>query len=278
MAAGFMSQFGTMAKPLHAGLAAKSGILSASLAKNEITAGLNTLDGINGMNRLMIGPDYKTLKDSIKKPEHGQTLIFDKENIGSPLHIDFYGFRVKRFPNCGSAHRAMDLMLNLKNKFNLTPEKVQKIIVTAPVSHLNNLMHHRPKNAMEAKFSMEFAIALILESGACKLGDFAESKILSSQIISIYNKITLIAENKSEIEIPTKVNVLLNDGTTIEDETFFPVGSKKIPFSTSEYWEKFSDCSKDLIKNNKYIEIVNKLQNLANLERISSLMDNLRDY
>jgi hypothetical protein len=43
MAAGFMSQFGTMTKPLHAGLAAKAGVLAASLARTGLTAGLDTL-------------------------------------------------------------------------------------------------------------------------------------------------------------------------------------------------------------------------------------------
>src|SRR5688572_24674141 len=59
MAGGFMSQFGTMTKPVHAGLAAKSGVLAAALAQAGIDAGLATLDGTHGMNRLMVGPDYE---------------------------------------------------------------------------------------------------------------------------------------------------------------------------------------------------------------------------
>ena len=45
MAAGFKSQFGTMAKPLHAGLAAKAGVLSATLAAEGVTASPDVLDG-----------------------------------------------------------------------------------------------------------------------------------------------------------------------------------------------------------------------------------------
>jgi 2-methylcitrate dehydratase PrpD len=277
MAAGFMSQFGTMTKPLHAGLAAKSGVLSSSLAKNKVTAGINTLNGITGMNHLMVGLDYKDLRDSIKNPEHGQTLTFDVEKIGSPLHIDFYGFRVKRFPNCGSAHRAMDLMLNLRNRFNLNSDKVEKILITAPISHLNNLMHHKPINAMEAKFSMEFAISIILESGKCNLEDFSKSKVLCPKINSIYDKITLIAENKSETEIPTKVCVIMKDGTTHEETTFFPIGSKNLPFLPSEYWDKFKNCSKGLVEDTKYKKIIQKLENLASLESVSTLMSDLKN-
>src|SRR5690606_18663480 len=42
MAAGSMAQFGTMAKPLHAGLAAKSGVIAASLAQAGLDAGAET--------------------------------------------------------------------------------------------------------------------------------------------------------------------------------------------------------------------------------------------
>src|SRR5690606_570811 len=52
MSAGFMSQFGTMTKPIHAGLAAKAGVIAASVAKNGIDAGMGTLDGRTGMQRL----------------------------------------------------------------------------------------------------------------------------------------------------------------------------------------------------------------------------------
>src|SRR5690606_18842333 len=108
MAAGFMSQFGTMTKPLHAGLAAKAGVMSACLARSGLTAGVDTFDGPTGMNRLMVGPDYEQLRDSLTHIEHGQTLRFETRSVGEPLLILSSGLKNKRFPNCGSAHRAMD--------------------------------------------------------------------------------------------------------------------------------------------------------------------------
>src|SRR5688500_14301185 len=81
MAAGFMSQFGTMTKPVHCGLAAKSGVLAAGLARAGIDAGLATLDGPHGMNRLMVGPDYERLRDTLTHVEHGQNLRFETAGI-----------------------------------------------------------------------------------------------------------------------------------------------------------------------------------------------------
>lgn len=87
MAGGFMSQFGTSTKPLHAGLAAKAGVLAASLARRGVDAGLATLDGPTGMNRLMVGPDLEELRAALTRVEHGQTLRFETASVGQPLLI-----------------------------------------------------------------------------------------------------------------------------------------------------------------------------------------------
>src|SRR4051812_8799582 len=162
MAAGFMSQFGTMAKPLHAGLAAKSGILAASLARAGINAGLATLDGPTGMNRLMVGPDYEQLRDTLGHVEHGQTLRFETDRVGDPLLLLSSGLKLKRFPNCGSAHRAMDGLLALRDAHGFAADEVAAIHVRAPLTHLANLMYTDAADALQAKFSLEYALACLL--------------------------------------------------------------------------------------------------------------------
>src|SRR6185503_12740569 len=154
MAGGFMSQFGTMAKPLHAGLAAKSGLLAASLARAGIDAGTGTLDGPTGMNRLMVGPDYEQLRDTLTHIEHGQNLRFETEKVGEPLLLLSSGLKLKRFPNCGSAHRAMDGIAALREAHGFSAEEVEAIHVRAPVSHFNNLMYTDPQDAPQARFSL----------------------------------------------------------------------------------------------------------------------------
>src|SRR5262245_16947177 len=161
MAGGFMGQFGTMAKPLHAGLAAKSGLLAASLARAGIDAGLATLDGPTGMNRLMVGPDYEQLRDTLTHVEHGRNLRFETESVGEPLLLLSSGLKLKRFPNCGSAHRAMDGLSELIDRHGFTAADIAEIHVRAPVTHLNNLMYTDPKDAPQARFSLEYGLACL---------------------------------------------------------------------------------------------------------------------
>ena len=128
-AGGFMSQFGTMAKPLHAGQAAKGGIQSACFAQDGLTAGWHTLDGPIGMNTLMVGPDREDLRAAIGEPEHGQTLTFQIDSIGEPLLILEHKFRVKRFPTCGSAHRSVDAVLALREEHGFKAGDIERVDV-----------------------------------------------------------------------------------------------------------------------------------------------------
>ena len=242
MAAGFMSQFGTMTKPIHAGLAAKAGVVAASFARAGINAGLGTLDGKTGMNRLMVGPDYEQLRDTLTHIEHGQNLRFETESVGEPLLILSSGFRVKRFPNCGSAHRAQDGLLELKARHGFTAGEVEAIHVRAPVTHLANLMYEAPEDPLQAKFSVEYGLACCLVSGDCGLADFSDDAVAREEIRALYPRIHRHPVEKAEGEFPTEVEVVLKDGRRFETRVAMPMGSLAAPFPIEAYWTKYEGC------------------------------------
>src|SRR5688572_29503286 len=236
MAGGFMSQFGTMTKAMHAGLAAKSGVMAASLARSGVGAGLDTLDGPTGMNRLMVGPDYEALRDGLTHIEHGQTLRFETERIGEPLLILENGFRVKRFPNCGSAHRALDGLLELRERHGLSTEMVEAVHVRAPVTHLNNLMYTDPRDTLQAKFSLEYGLAVALLTGDCRLADFEdEAAVMREEVRALYPRIHRHPVDKAEGEFPTEVELALKDGRTVSTKIAMPLGSIAAPFGLAQY-------------------------------------------
>jgi len=246
MSSGFMSQFGTMAKSLHAGLAAKGGVLAASLAKQGMEAGKHTLDGPTGMNTLMVGPDRDLLKQQLTGAEHGQTLSFEVDSIGDPLHITEYGFRVKRFPNCGSAHRAMDILLDIIQTHDLQSGQIEKVDVYAPKSHLDNLFYHNPVSGLEAKFSMQYALACLIETGYCKLQDFTDDAVARPAIRSHFDKIKLHPVDQLESVCPTRL-LVYSHNKKYELSASMPKGSLRAPFTTAQYWEKFEACVSGLL-------------------------------
>jgi 2-methylcitrate dehydratase PrpD len=272
MAAGFMSQFGTMAKPLHAGLAAKSGILAASLARAGIDAGLATLDGPTGMNRLMVGPDYEQLRDTLTHIEHGQNLRFETAAVGEPLLLLSSGLKLKRFPNCGSAHRAMDGLAALREAHGFAAGEIDAVHVRAPVSHFNNLMYTDPKDALQAKFSLEYALACLAVTGDCTLADFTDAAAVRPAIRALYPRIRRHPIDKAEGEFPTEVEVVLNDGRRFEAAMAWPVGSLALPFSEAQLWSKFAGCTGPVLPPARAAALRAALEALPDLADIAPLM------
>lgn len=275
MAGGFMSQFGTSVKPIHAGLAAKAGVMAASLARAGIDAGLNTLDGPKGMNRLMVGPDLEELRADLTHIEHGQTLRFETARVGEPLLILSSGLKVKRFPNCGSAHRAMDGFLALIEKHGFAADDIAEVRVSAPASHLANLMYEDPQNPAQAKFSLEYALAALALRRRCALADFEPDAVMAATARAFFRRVVRVPVDKGEGEFPTEVEVTLNDGSIHRIDVEMPVGSLAAPLSDRQYGAKFDECAERFIPPGELAELKGELGNLPDLPSIAPVMDRL---
>jgi len=277
MCSGFMSQFGTMAKPLHAGLAAAAAVKAALFAEAGITAGDQTLHGGNGMGTLMVGQDVEDLRASmVGKAEHGQTVTFATENIGSPLMIEEYGLKIKRFPNCGSVHRSLDGLLELRQEHGFTADAVQEVFVRAPASHLRNLMYDRPVNSMQAKFSLEYGMAVGLLRGKAGLEEYADDTIMNADIQALLPITRKEYVEKMESEFPTEVHVRLKDGSTLSTSVKMPFGSTAAPLTHAQLIEKFDGCAKDHVPAKSLLSIKTMLANLGGDQCIKTLMTGLR--
>jgi len=272
MSSGFMSQFGTMMKPVHAGLAAKGGIMAASFARAGITAGMDTLDGRTGMNRLMVGPDYEELRDTITHIEHGQNLRFETEHVGEPLLITEHKFRVKRFPSCGAVHRAMDGILDLRGEHGFTAADLASVDLFMPRVHFNNLMYTDPRDPLQAKFSAEYAVGCILARGDCTLADFRPEAVMGEDVRSLYPIIHRHPVDKLEGEFPTEVHLTLRDGRQLKAVVDMPLGSKKAPFSDEQYWAKFDACCAGVLEGEQRAGLRHALERLPVLSDIGELM------
>jgi 2-methylcitrate dehydratase PrpD len=274
---GFMAQFGTMTKPMHAGFAAAGAVKAALFAEAGITAGDQTLHGNHGMGTLMVGQDIEELRASmVGKSEHGQTVTFATENIGQPLMIEEYGLKVKRFPNCGSVHRALDGLLRLREMHDFTADSVKEVFVRAPASHLRNLMYDRPVNNMQAKFSLEYGMAVGLLRGEVGLAEYAEDTVMNADIQALLPITRKEYVEKMESEFSTEVHVTLNDGSKLSTSVRMPVGSTAIPLTHMQLIAKFDGCAQNYLPADTLASTKNMLENLGGAQSIRSLMLGLR--
>ena len=169
MASGSKIQFGTMAKPLHAGIAAMNGLLAARYAGAGITAASEPLDGTWGFKDLYVG-------------DGGQGFAEGTKTIGKPTALERFGLKVKIHPCCASVHTAVDALVDLMNEHDLRVDDIKSVETVVNKVSYDNLMFDDPKTEMEARFSMHYSIAVALLRKRLVLADFESSVIENSEI------------------------------------------------------------------------------------------------
>src|SRR5262249_8328919 len=100
LAGSITANFGTMTKPLHAGQAARNGLMAALLGRRGFTANPAALEGTNGYFKAFAG---------------GLEVPFEPlHELGQKFDIVERGFRPKLYPCGGLGHTAIDATLELR--------------------------------------------------------------------------------------------------------------------------------------------------------------------
>lgn len=260
---GLSQNFGTMTKPLHAGSAAKNGILATLLAQDGFTANESIMGGELGFCSMFSGGKVKGLENN-------------EQDLGESWHIVSPGISFKAYPSCRSTHSSIDASIYLRNVAGINADQVAKIICKANPRNPQLARLRRPKSGSEAKFSIPYCIAVALLRGKVSLEDFTDEKVADAEAQALLSKVEHLypAEYKKfPLSLTQEVVVKLDNGAEFSYKVDMPKGGLGNPMTDEELSAKFVDCARLLLPQaviNKIIEMVN---NLESLDNISKLMD-----
>src|SRR3546814_14564386 len=92
----------------------------------------------------------------------------------------------------------------------------------------NALIHHRPTNELQGKFSMEFCMAILLIEGRAGLNEFVDEVINRSDVKEMIEKVEFVVDERSEAhgyhKLTTYLDVAQNAGPTISGIADFSKG------------------------------------------------------
>jgi 2-methylcitrate dehydratase PrpD len=230
-AGGLRENFGTMTKPLHAGRAAENGVVAASLAKAGFTAAQNILEAPRGFFEAAGGG-------------------FDPGSIdgrlGEPWTFAAPGISIKPHPSGSLTHPAMGAFLDLVVTNDIRPDDVRRIRVGTNRHMPNALIHHRPTNELEAKFSMEFCMAILLLERRAGLAEFTDEVVNRGDVQALLERVTFEADPAADEggfrEMTSLIDVELEDGRTLQARAEFGKGSPANPMRDDELIAKFLGC------------------------------------
>jgi len=240
MAAGLKGQFGSQAKPMQAGMAAQNAVIAAAYARDGLTGRAEVLDNAYGFLNLF-GGDAPPGWDFEKFP-------LGSSQGGGPRHvIEAVGLAPKCHPCCGSAHKSIDNLLDLKKRHGFGADDVEAIHARVNTTNLRNLCFPDPVNEMEARFSMHYCLAVALKNDFLSLKDFTPEAVMDPEIRALLTRTEMTATPpESELdpsgEFPHELTVRLKSGDELRITRTHPRGTLADPFTDEDRWRKFEDC------------------------------------
>jgi 2-methylcitrate dehydratase PrpD len=257
---------GTWTKRMHPGWSAHGGVIATMLAKEGFRGPARVFEGTHGFFNSFGGKnDYR----------------FDKLlELGKEWEILRLTF--KSYP-CGSiSHPYMDCALKIKLKHSPAPEKIAEIICRTAEGPVHRLWEpladkQKPASSYGAKFSLPYSIAVILVRGKAGLDEFSDEAIRDPKLLDLAAKVRYDLD--PTIDYPRHfsghVKVRMTDGTVLEENQPHPRGGFEDPLPPEEIEAKFRANARLALPPSKIDGIVDTVNRLEQLPRISILTEKL---
>jgi len=263
--AGLRENFGTMTKPFQAGHAAETGLISAELVALGWTAAEQILEADRGFFHAVGG-------------SYDPSAIMDR--MGNPWTFASPGVSLKPYPSGSLTHPAMTELARLIDVHKMQATQVEKVDVGANHNMTTTLLHHQPRTGLEAKFSMEFCLAILLLEHKAGLVQFSDKVVQRPDVQEMIRRINFYVDPEAESagydKMTSILKIHLTDGGVITGRADFGKGSPANPMSFDETAEKFRGCAEfaewPRAKTEEIITLTKALEAAPDVSALSPLL------
>jgi 2-methylcitrate dehydratase PrpD len=257
-AAGVKANFGSMTKPLHAGLTARNGLFAALMAKEGFTANAEAFEHKQGYFEVFNGTGT-----------YDPAKAFD--SWGERLDIVHPAICIKQHPCCASTHSCIDAASVLHESLKEQLGDIEKIETN---THKFRLAHNDkpdPKSELDAKFSVQYCTARALQDGYVALEHFENAAYDETAVRALMAKTTSVLLDADD-EFLGIVRVTLKDGSVYEEQASVPSGrGPDNPMTDEQFKSKFASCAKRTLPLDAIDPLFGALDGLENLKSVAEI-------
>ena len=256
--AGLKRNFGSMTKPLHAGLCARSGVTAARLAAEGFTADSTAVSGDRGFWDLY-GPDVR------------DDFTFDSEVWALQEH----GIHVKYYPCCYFTHTSIAGTAALVDKHDLEPEDIERIQVWISQGAVDALHHADPETGLEAKFSMEYTVASAAVRDRVGLSAFDDDAIDDPLVQQVRKRVTCEVDDDLPYDSHEAYVQIDTGADRYERLQENPPGTHDNPLTDAQLRAKFDECARRAVTEETADALAAIFTDLADCDDIATAVRNV---
>lgn len=218
------------AKRLHAGWGALCGIVAAQLAETGYTGPATVFEGKLGVYNSFL---------------RGEELDLGPIFNGIGREWEVLNVRPKLYPCCHYLQAFLDAAAALRREHRLRPEAIAKVSCRIAAGAVNIVCEPwekklNPATGYDARFSLPFAVSLMLVKGKAGAAEFSEQSFSDPRIRALMSRTSYAVEPKYEVkDMPGWIEVTLENGARHVYEVPEVRGNARSPVPLEELLEKF---------------------------------------
>jgi len=254
-AAGLKSMFGTMCKPLHAGMAASNGQYAALLARRGFSARPDAIECSQGFADTQSPvAEAEGVLDDFGKRFHTRDMLFK-------YHAACYG-----------THASIEALTRLRNTHDIDPRSVGQVEIRVPTRNLKVCNLHEPRTGLEAKFSLRLVSAMALAGRTTSdIASFNDGVCVDPELVGLRDKTQVVGDG-GLARGTSEVIVSMSDGVVYREFGNVSVPSEDLEYQGQRLEDKFVTLASPVIGDGKALEIVDLVQKLEQLDGIDELL------
>jgi 2-methylcitrate dehydratase PrpD len=256
-------------KQAQGGLAAKTGVESALLAKQGLTAA-----PVEGDPKIQRG-FCKMMSD-----EHPK---FERMVEGLGDHYTIKEVYFKPYASCRLNHGPIQLALELKAKYGLNVDEIEEILVKTydiPVQRTGSIKTDTNSPFAVCQFSMSYAVAGALLDGQAGLKQLTPRRIKDSKIHHIGSKLRVVADPELQKFYPGNrpyiMEITMKDGRKLSGRVDYPKGDHRNPMAEEEMKSKFLSLAQGVLEKKKAKRAMDLILDLEHLDSVANFVRYLK--
>lgn len=266
-AAGLMAaQEGAMAKRLHAGRAAQSGVYGALLAAC----------GFTGIPNVLEAP-YGGFLSSFTDAAQPENLT---DGLGERWEILKVGY--KPHASAASTHTALDSLGSIMREHQLRANDIFEVRVhCSTMAHRHCAWRYIPQGVTSAQMSLYYTLAAMAFDGEVLTDQFSETRLADPTLVEFMDRIRIevepaFDEGGDATRHQSRVTVSTRDGRQLERYAQYRKGSPQNPMTRAERHAKFRRLGGAALPAVSIEQIIAQVESLEQATDIRALVRLLR--